>query len=211
VKRQALGLIETKGLVPAVEAADAALKAADVRLLGYELAKGQGLTTIKLEGNVSAVKAAVAAASAAASRVGVVASVHVIPRPHEQIGMLTEDKTVEILKAIPIGVPEIRDVQDESAENENDARKAGEPKPDAKEGVKQASAGNEQQSQGTGETNNIQINMRQEGITEEAVTEEIAEASGEARESATCNLCKDPRCPRKKGEPRSMCIHYRQD
>lgn len=209
MKRQALGLIETRGLVPAVEAADAALKAADVELLGYELARGRGLTTIKLEGNVSAVEAAVAAASAAASRVGTVVSVHVIPRPHEQIGMLTEDKTAEILKATPIGVPEIPDLGDKGIENKSDAGKAKEPKPDARKRVKQDSAGNGQQSDGTGETNNVKI--RQEGITEEAFKEEITEASGEAQGSATCNLCKDPRCPRKKGEPRSMCIHYRQD
>jgi microcompartment protein CcmL/EutN len=79
----ALGLIETRGLVGAIEAADAATKAADVELLGRERADA-GLMTIKLRGDVAAVKAAVDAGAAAAQRVGELVSVHVIPRPDEQ-------------------------------------------------------------------------------------------------------------------------------
>ena len=77
-----LGLIEVVGLVGAVEAGDTAVKAANVRLLGYELTKGGGMVTVKIEGEVSAVKAAVDAGAAAAERVGTVQSIHVIPRPH---------------------------------------------------------------------------------------------------------------------------------
>jgi ethanolamine utilization protein EutM len=79
--RKALGLIETVGLVAAIEAADAAVKSAQVKLLGYELTKGGGMVTIKLLGEVSDVKAAICAGAAAASRVGKVVSVLVIPRP----------------------------------------------------------------------------------------------------------------------------------
>jgi microcompartment protein CcmL/EutN len=78
----ALGLIETKGLIGAIEAADAAVKAADVELVGKERADA-GLMTIKLKGEVAAVKAAVDAGAAAAQRVGELVSVHVIPRPDE--------------------------------------------------------------------------------------------------------------------------------
>lgn len=77
----ALGFIETIGLVAAVEAADSAVKSANVRLLGYELARGDGMTAVKIEGDVGAVKAAVKAAEAAATKVGRVVSTHVIPRP----------------------------------------------------------------------------------------------------------------------------------
>ncbi len=84
MKGQSLGLIETWGLVPAVVAADAASKAAMVSLLGFELARG-GLVTVKLSGDVGAVKAAVAAGSAAAKTVGKVISAHVIPRPDRQL------------------------------------------------------------------------------------------------------------------------------
>lgn len=77
----ALGFIETIGLTAAIEAADTAVKSANVKLLGYELAKGDGMTTVKIEGDVGAVKAAVSAAQAAASRIGQVVATHVIPRP----------------------------------------------------------------------------------------------------------------------------------
>lgn len=83
----ALGLIETKGLVGAIEAADAMTKAANVELTGYEKI-GSGLITVMVRGDVGAVKAAVEAGSVAASRVGEVVSTHVIPRPHSCIEAL---------------------------------------------------------------------------------------------------------------------------
>ena len=85
MKQQALGLIETIGLVSAIEAADAAVKAANVTLLGYENTKGGGKITIKFVGDVGAVQAGVAAGVAAASRVGEVYGQRVIARPHDEI------------------------------------------------------------------------------------------------------------------------------
>jgi len=81
---QALGLIEISGLVTAIEAADAMLKAAKVRFLGRQKVKG-GLVAVMVAGDVGAVKAAVDAGTAAGKRVGEVVSSHVIPRPHEDI------------------------------------------------------------------------------------------------------------------------------
>ena len=86
--KQALGLIETIGLVSAIEAADAAVKAANITLLGYENTKGGGKITVKFVGDVGAVKAAVAAGVAAASRIGKVYGQHIIPRPHDEIEAL---------------------------------------------------------------------------------------------------------------------------
>ena len=80
----ALGLIETKGLVGAVEAADAMCKSAKVTLLGKEIS-GAGLVTVMVRGEVGAVKAAVEAGSAAAKRVGELVSQHVIPRPAQDL------------------------------------------------------------------------------------------------------------------------------
>ncbi|HHW08338.1 MAG TPA: BMC domain-containing protein [Firmicutes bacterium] len=77
---EALGFIETKGLVAAIEAADAMVKAANVRLVGYEKV-GSGLVCVIVSGDVGAVRAAVDAGSAAAGRVGEVISQHIIPRP----------------------------------------------------------------------------------------------------------------------------------
>ena len=80
----ALGMIETKGLVAAIEAADAMVKAANVTLVGKEHIGG-GLVTVMVRGDVGAVKAATDAGAAAADRVGELLSVHVIPRPHNEI------------------------------------------------------------------------------------------------------------------------------
>jgi ethanolamine utilization protein EutM len=80
----ALGLIETVGLPTAIEAADAAMKAANVRLVGYEKTRGGGLVVVKIRGDVGAVRAAVEAAVVSASKVGKIYGYHVIPRPHEE-------------------------------------------------------------------------------------------------------------------------------
>src|ERR687886_2426196 len=82
---EALGMIETKGLVPLVEASDAMLKAANVTMIGWQKI-GSGLVTAMVVGDVAAVKAAVDAGAAAAGRVGEVIGVQVIPRPHEDLG-----------------------------------------------------------------------------------------------------------------------------
>ena len=83
----ALGMIETKGLVAAIEAADAMVKAANVTLIGKEHIGG-GLVTVMVRGDVGAVKAATDAGATAAERVGELVSVHVIPRPHGEIEMI---------------------------------------------------------------------------------------------------------------------------
>ncbi len=84
---EALGMIETKGLVALIEASDAAVKAANVTLLGWQKI-GSGLVTVMIVGDVAAVKAAVDAGAAAAGRVGEVVGVQVIPRPHEDLGVV---------------------------------------------------------------------------------------------------------------------------
>ncbi len=83
----ALGMVETRGLVGAVEAADAMVKAANVVLIGSEYVGG-GFVTVMVRGDVGAVKAATDAGGAAAKRVGELVSIHVIPRPHENVEMV---------------------------------------------------------------------------------------------------------------------------
>jgi ethanolamine utilization protein EutM len=89
---EALGMVETRGLVAMIEAADAMVKAANVQLAGWEKI-GSGYVTAIVRGDVAAVKAAVDAGAAAASKVGEVISVHVIPRPH-----------VDLEAVLPIGI-----------------------------------------------------------------------------------------------------------
>ena len=89
----ALGMVETKGLVSAIEAADAMVKASNVELTGYEKI-GSGLVTVMVRGDVGAVKAAVEAGAVAARAVGEVVSLHVIPRPH-----IDTERIIPTLKA----------------------------------------------------------------------------------------------------------------
>ncbi len=94
--QDAVGLVETRGRVPAIEAADAMVKAANVDLVGYETI-GAGLVTAIVRGDVAAVRAATDAGAAAASKVGEVVAVHVIAKPHEDLDSV-----------LPIGYPEAK-------------------------------------------------------------------------------------------------------
>jgi len=95
---QALGMVETRGLVALIEASDAMCKAASVELAGWDRV-GAGMVTAFVRGDVAAVKAAVDAGAAAASKIGEVVSVHVIPRPHDDLGKAVPDKTPRGKKA----------------------------------------------------------------------------------------------------------------
>lgn len=158
MSRLALGLIETVGLAAAIEAADTAVKSANVKLIGYELTKGGGLVTIKLEGDVGAVNAAVQAASMAASKVSSVYSRLVIPRPHDELSAIVVSKETIGIEKHCIMVEEI---------------KAEEMKID-----------------------NIKV--------------DDIKIEDDKTIKASCNLCNDPQCTRKKGEPRNICIHYNE-
>lgn len=88
----ALGMVETRGLIGSIEAADAMVKAANVTLIGSEYTGG-GYVTVMVRGDVGAVKAATDAGAAAAKRVGELVSAHVIPRPHEEVEMILPQRT----------------------------------------------------------------------------------------------------------------------
>jgi ethanolamine utilization protein EutM len=88
----ALGMVETRGLIGSIEAADAMVKAANVVLIGSEYVGG-GYVTVMVRGDVGAVKAATDAGAAAAKRVAELVSVHVIPRPHENVEMILPQRT----------------------------------------------------------------------------------------------------------------------
>jgi ethanolamine utilization protein EutM len=88
----ALGMVETRGLIGSIEAADAMVKAANVVLIGSEYVGG-GYVTVMVRGDVGAVKAATDAGAAAAKRVADLVSVHVIPRPHENVEMILPQRT----------------------------------------------------------------------------------------------------------------------
>lgn len=103
---KALGMIETRGLIGSIEAADAMIKAADVRLVKQEKIDG-GLVSVLVEGDVGAVQAAVEAGKAAADRVGELIAYHVIPHPDEGVSAVIQKKKTK---------PEVKDVQKETNE-----------------------------------------------------------------------------------------------
>ncbi|MDI3538553.1 MAG: hypothetical protein PWP58_1240 [Bacillota bacterium] len=228
MEQEALGLIETVGLAAAVEGADAAVKAANVRLLGYELTRGGGMVTVKITGDVSAVQAAVTAGAMAASRVGKVVSKLVIPRPHEDLAKLIHS---------PETVGEKKPLR-QTGEEKTAAEEEGKPAEEAREFAAEAGpagtvAGPETPGGGGTATAEAETEDAVEPKTAPAEPgETIARAAGRGHLAAAplegspepvlraaaeaekppvtevCNLCGDPACPRRKGEPRSRCIHF---
>jgi ethanolamine utilization protein EutM len=178
--KNALGLIEVIGLAAGVEAADAAVKAANVTLLGYELTKGGGMVVVKLVGDVGAVKAAVDSAAAAAAKGSKVYATHVIPRPHSELGGMIETKDTVGMSAPakPTETPSVSQpisIQQEAVEPLVQAEEAAEtPAQDADSGQSLLPVSTDEPKRG----------------------------------AYTCNLCGDPHCPRKKGDPKVTCIHY---
>ncbi len=116
--KEALGLIETRGFVGAVEAADAMVKAANVRLVGKEKV-GNGLVTVMVRGDVGAVKAATEAGAEAARRVGELVSVHVIPRPHTDVEDLLNNLELakDTVKEVKNTVKEVKGNAKETKDN----------------------------------------------------------------------------------------------
>ncbi|MBW9154000.1 BMC domain-containing protein [Clostridium estertheticum] len=145
MSRDALGLIETVGLAAAIEAADTCMKSANVELIGYELTKGDGMVTVKIKGDVSAVKAAIESAKVSAAAVNTVYATLIIPRPVDKLDIMIESSNT-------IGVKNKIKEKNETIEI-------------------------------------IKVEMVNEG--------------------EVCNLCYDPKCTRKKGMTRKLCIHYK--
>ncbi len=151
MSRQSLGLIETVGMAAAVEAADVAVKAASVTLVGYELTQGAGMVTVKLEGEIGAVNAAVAAAISAASRVGNIYAHKVIARSAQPVGqMIHSRETVGVMQLKPEALAEQHAPQAEEVPIESAEEKAGsEPDDRQPEALKKAlrAGGKKAQSQ----------------------------------------------------------------
>ncbi|RKQ29253.1 BMC domain-containing protein [Oceanobacillus halophilus] len=194
-----LGLVETFGLPVAITAADAAAKSANVRILDYELTKGSGLVTVKFEGDVAAVKAALDAAVAAASRVGKVYSKLVIPRPSNQLHIFTDES-----EDLPIEETSKQEEKNrDQVEEVNSAEVASIDERDIPE--TETDVAPIQETNHANEGQEKEMNSEEQPVTvgigdqEELVKKELDEV---------CNICHDPTCPRRKGDLRSLCIHY---
>jgi microcompartment protein CcmL/EutN len=210
MSQKALGMIETIGILAAYEAADVALKSANVKLVGYEISRG-GLIVIKFTGDVSAVRSAVDAGKAAASRLSKVWASHVIARPAEQIEkMINSEDTInnksneveeteeaEETEDLTETEAEVDEV-DELTEESDDLNSKTEEAEEAEEAEDLTEAEADEDNELTEESDDLN--------SESKAVEEIE--SEEKKEEDICNLCGDPACPRVKGDLHTDCIHY---
>jgi ethanolamine utilization protein EutM len=189
--KEALGLIETVGMAAAIEAADTCVKSANVELIGYELTRGQGMVTVKIKGDVGAVKAGIEAAKISAAKVSKVVSTLVIPRPAQGIeGIIESDSTVGIIKE--------KDNEEETIKNEEETIKSEEKVVvKQKEMVDVEKKTEEKESEEKEEISETKVEA---DVKEEELKEDID----------TCNICHDTACLRRKGQPKNMCIHYNE-
>lgn len=193
-----IGIIEVIGLSSAIKLADVCVKSANVNLIGYELSQGNGMVVIKIEGDVGAVTAAIQASS----NVGKVYSKKVIPRPGDGIECLiknnntvgyddkdknTDDDTSVLI--IDDDIKEIETINEEIEEESNEEIEEVEDDEANKE-IKEIEINENTKEE---EINNIEENNPNEDYS---------------NEKYTCNLCKDPKCPREKGDLRVNCIHH---
>ena len=200
----AIGIIETIGLAAAIEAADVCLKSANVSLIGYELTRGNGMTVVKIEGNVGAVKAAIEAASVAVNKVSKVYSQKVIPRPSDSIEFLVRNENTVGYENLNIISDEVEEIEEEKhITNIEDV---------IKEDINKEKESIENEIEIEAEA---KISQNDESILEDDKEEVESESDyielkddSNLENSYTCNLCKDPKCPRVKGDLRSECIHY---
>lgn len=186
-----IGIIEVIGLSSAIELADVCVKSANVNLIGYELSQGNGMVVIKIEGDVGAVTAAVQASS----NVGKVYSKKIIPRPGEGIecliknnntvGYYDKDKNTDDDTNVLIIDDDIKEIETINEEIEEEV----------------------EDDETNKEIKEIEIN---ENTKEEEINniEENNPNEDNSKEKYTCNLCKDPKCPREKGDLRVNCIHH---
>lgn len=227
---RALGLIETVGLAAAVEAADVAVKSANVSLIGYELTKGGGMVMVKIEGDVGAVKAAVEAGVIAAEKVGRVFSKQIIPRVASGV-----EKMVYSNETVGLGKPNMNgELQNDVEQAEGGAHETDTSKMDVLDEVKTNNAHEEKMIKDENSSSNANANVKlvsisplneeepivktgaDENETEDNdlhVMENLEEDFSEINikeESEVCNICKDPLCPRRKGDLRSLCIHEKK-
>lgn len=185
----ALGLIETRGKLAAIEAADVALKSANVTLCGVENATG-ALITVKVVGDVGAVRAAVDAARARASLLGKVVATRVLPRPAADIMPMV--KMSEPVSAAPESASEMTHTTDHTSTQLQTGEERGQ-EPEIRPEF--ASEPEENASDASAPL------PPEENEPADAV---------DVMQAATCNICSDPVCSRKKGEPSGRCIHHKK-
>ncbi|NLB21381.1 MAG: BMC domain-containing protein [Clostridium sp.] len=225
---RAYGFVEIIGMASAVVAVDTALKAANVTLEGLEPAKGQGMHTLKLAGNVGAVNAAVSSILGSPELANKVWSHTVIARPSKGLGIMIHGKD-DVMEKESL---EVQGVYEEKTKKSSEASGDEEVLEEShdEESDNQLDKNEDESSQENLKDNDNDENIHQEKeeenssrelLDEPSPSEFIKEAAHKSKSSDdtkdhledkqyTCNLCKDEKCPRIKGEPRVKCIHYNE-
>lgn len=199
--KYALGIIETVGLAAAIEAADTAVKSANVKLIGYELTKGDGMATVKIEGDVGAVKAGIESAKSSAALVSKVIGFRVIPRPSDDLESLIRNKeTVGYAEVI------VENTADLSIEIQNDVEADLDEVSPKKIDIAEKKSEVEKNSEADRASGDDSFNLKSLKAAESLKSEESLKSKENLGE--ICNICHDPNCTRKKGEQRRFCIHY---
>ncbi|KNZ42297.1 BMC domain-containing protein [Acetobacterium bakii] len=202
-KGKAVAIVECNGLPTAIAFLDMALKSANVKLLGMELAKGEGMVDVKLIGDVSAVKAAIAAGIIIADTIGGIMGKIIIPRPHDNINcMLKNDYVMHSLMN-----------QEKNGQNVQSTFLRDNQKTE-----------NEMNEKNYDEPDLIVFEKSDMGLKPKVEETRISETIGNetkmvfndqnflvvSEKEYSCNLCKDPTCPRIKGRPHTECLHYNE-
>ncbi len=200
-----LGLLEVKGLATAIITADAMAKCAAVTIVGVEPAKGSGWQTIKVTGDVAAVNASVSAGAAMANKFGGLVSQKVIARPDEKLLKVflpepTPEDQPEPSETVVESVPEETVVEAEQEDTDAEKEMPSSETDSSSEMVAEPEPGEEN-------TESEPDSVETEEEPEAEAEPEMAESPLKPKTEATCNLCFDPACPRKKGEPRINCIN----
>ncbi len=207
----AIGMIETMGLAAGIEAADICLKSANINLVGYEFARGSGMTVVKIEGNVGAVKAAISAATAALGKLGKVHAQMVIPRPSDSIEMLIRNENTVGYETEKEEISQ-DNIKDEIPSDENnDLNQEGSDEKEEPEDSDNHDSNGENFEEDEENTEVIDEDEAEDEESEEDLEDESQDSSQETSKPYTCNICKDPKCPRQKGDLRIYCIHYKEN
>lgn len=217
--QNALGLIEVLGMPAAVEAADTCMKSANVQLIGYENVTG-GIVTVKIQGDVGAVKSAIDAAKISAERINTVLNTLVIPRPSEGIHSMIFSEKIERVTEIEesiSGQTSTSNQESEEVESEVEIELEDSTKNEIEledsimnEVELEVSIMNEENT-GLIEIDPSPINAFIEERQESDEIEQDQEDKVYRPKKASCNICKDVKCPREKGQPRNWCIHNGND
>jgi len=193
---KAFGLVEVQGLATSLVVADTAVKTANVRLIGYELGRGSGLVTIKFCGDVGAVNAAARAAAGLAEEMGRLVACRVIARPHDGID--------GILQNIDSAGP------DPGGAAAGGRLDAGEPPAGLELKVEARDRAGEAPSD-SGVQDPAESAPCEDGVSPEAaIIPGCPDDDREKERAEVCNLCNDPACPRRKGDPRFNCLHFKE-